>query len=155
MILLVGFSPSIQYKTVFDNVYADISGYVAIPEPSSNKYSASEATVDPAQAASATLAARSAEKTEDVAIPEYAVDDLEPTYMPEEDLHPKNVHARSVDEETEPTSNEVSEAVRSSLSPVLRRLLGEVSSRSTELLSSDEVSEPGHCDASSCPVHGG
>jgi hypothetical protein len=56
------------------NGFVEVPGYAAIPKAATNKYSQNAAP----------------------AIPDFATGSFEPTYMPEEDLHPNAIHARSV-----------------------------------------------------------
>jgi hypothetical protein len=53
--------------------FIEVPGYAAIPKAATNKYSQNAAP----------------------AIPDFATGSFEPTYMPEEDLHPNAIHARS------------------------------------------------------------
>lgn len=63
---------------VTENIRSDnsgeVPGYEAIPKAATNKYSQNAPS----------------------AIPEYATGSFEPTYMPEEDLKPSSIHARSI-----------------------------------------------------------
>jgi hypothetical protein len=56
------------------NGFVEVPGYAAIPKAATNKYSQNAAP----------------------AIPDFATESFEPTNMPEEDLHPNAIHARSV-----------------------------------------------------------
>ncbi|TIA13118.1 hypothetical protein D6C80_06435 [Aureobasidium pullulans] len=64
--------------------FAEIPGYEATPEPTTNKYS---------EVASS-------------ALPTFSIDSLEPTYMPDEDLKPTGIQARAVpaSSQTAPTT---------------------------------------------------
>jgi hypothetical protein len=69
-----GMSNSSMSRKWDTNNAVEVPGYAPISKAATNKYSQNAAP----------------------AIPEYATGPFEPTYMPEEDLHPNGVHARSV-----------------------------------------------------------